>query len=76
TGLYLALATLAFAVIMDRMIFQADFAFGFNGSLSAERLSILGYQVDSTAGYVWVMAVFFVLMGLALLVVRAGPLGR
>ncbi len=32
TGLYLALATLAFASIMDKMVFQADFAFGFNGT--------------------------------------------
>ena len=76
TGLYLALATLAFAVIMDKMIFQADFAFGFNGSLTAERLSILGFQVESTRAYVWVMALFFVIMGLALLTVRSGPLGR
>ncbi len=76
TGLYLALATLAFAVIMDKMIFQADFAFGFNGSLNAERLSILTFQVESTSAYVWVMALFFVVMGLGLLVVRAGPLGR
>ena len=36
TGLYLALATLAFASIMDKMVFQADFAFGFNGMLPAE----------------------------------------
>ena len=36
TGLYLALATLAFASIMDKMVFQADFAFGFNGTLPAE----------------------------------------
>ena len=34
TGLYLALATLAFASIMDKMVFQADFAFGFNGTLA------------------------------------------
>ena len=42
TGLFLALATLAFASIMDKIIFQADLAFGFNGLLPAERLSLLG----------------------------------
>lgn len=76
TGLYLALSTLAFGVLMDKLVFQADFAFGFNGTLGAERLSILGRSVDSTGGYVLVMAVFFVLMGIALLLLRRGVLGR
>ena len=76
TGLYLALATLAFASIMDKMLFQADFAFGFNGTLQAERLSILGRSITSTGGYVFVMAVFFVVMGILLLLVRRGVVGR
>ena len=76
TGLYLALATLAFATIMDKMVFQADFAFGFNGTLGAERLSILGRPVSSDGGYVFVMAVFLVVMGLLLLVLRRGVVGR
>lgn len=76
TGLYLALATLAFAVIMEKMLFQAEFAFGFNGTLPAERLSILGQSITSTGGYVFVMAVFFVLMGFVLLLVRRGVVGR
>jgi branched-chain amino acid transport system permease protein len=76
TGLYLALSTLAFASIMDKMLFQADFAFGFNGTLGAERLSILGRSISSTGGYVFVMAVFFVLMAFLLLLVRRGVVGR
>ncbi len=42
TGLYLALSTLAFGLLMDKMVFQSSFAFGFNGTLEAERLSLLG----------------------------------
>ncbi|WP_121257890.1 ABC transporter permease [Nocardioides ferulae] len=76
TGLYLALSTLAFGVLMDKMIFQAEFAFGFNGTLQAERMSILGLQVASTAGYVLLMAGFLVAMALALLWMRRGVLGR
>jgi branched-chain amino acid transport system permease protein len=76
TGLYLALATLAFASIMDKMVFQADFAFGFNGVLPAKRLSILGASVSSTGGYVVVMAVFLVLIGWAVLLLRRGVVGR
>ena len=44
TGLYLALATLAFAFIMDKVVFQANFMFGFNGSLNAKRMSLFGYD--------------------------------
>jgi branched-chain amino acid transport system permease protein len=76
TGLYLALATLAFASIMDKMVFQAEFAFGFNGTLPAARLSLLGHSVSSTGGYVFVMAVFLVLTGWAVLLLRRGTVGR
>lgn len=76
TGLYLALSTLAFGVLMDKLVFQADFAFGFNGTLSAQRLTVLGYEFSSTGRYVLVMTAFFVLMSLALLLLRRGVLGR
>jgi branched-chain amino acid transport system permease protein len=76
TGLYLALATLAFASIMDKMVFQSSYAFGFNGTLPAERMSILGRSIESTSAYVFVMAVFFVLVSLLLLAVRKGVIGR
>jgi branched-chain amino acid transport system permease protein len=76
TGLYLALATLAFAAIMDKMLFQAEFAFGFNGVLPAKRLSILGTSISSTGGYVLVMAVFLVLTAWAVLLLRRGVVGR
>ncbi|TWG95119.1 branched-chain amino acid transport system permease protein [Nocardioides sp. J9] len=76
TGLYLALSTMAFAVLMDKMIFQADYAFKFNGTLATERLSILGVQIGSDTSYVWFMVLAFVVMGLFLLWLRRGPLGR
>jgi branched-chain amino acid transport system permease protein len=76
TGLYLALSTLAFGVLMDKLVFQADFAFGYNGTLSADRLTLLGRSFDSTGSYVLVMTVFFVLMALFLLVLRRGVIGR
>ena len=76
TGLYLALATLAFASIMDKVVFQAGWAFGFNGLLPAGRLSFVGHAVSSTGGYVFLMAVFLVLVGWAVLLLRRGAVGR
>ena len=76
TGLYLALSTMAFAVLMDKMIFQADFAFKFNGTLSAERLSVLGFRIEKDTSYVWFMALSFVVLALLVLVLRRGAFGR
>ncbi|WP_235738600.1 branched-chain amino acid ABC transporter permease [Nocardioides alcanivorans] len=76
TGLYLALATLAFGVLMDKMIFQEEWAFGFNGTLPAERLSVLGVKIETTSGYVLVMVLFLVLMSVGVLALRRGVVGR
>jgi branched-chain amino acid transport system permease protein len=76
TGLYLALSTLAFGVLMDKLVFQASFAFGFNGSLPAERLSILGVTVTDGGTYVLLMTIVFVAMAVALIQLRRGRLGR
>jgi len=76
TGLYLALATLAFGVLMDKLVFQADFAFGYNGTLAADRFTLLGRSFDTTGSYVVVMSVFFVAMAIGLLMLRRGVLGR
>jgi branched-chain amino acid transport system permease protein len=76
TGLYLALATIAFGQLMDKLVFQADWMFGYGGSLQAERVSLFGYDFTDTGPYVFLMVVVFVIVGVALLVLRRGPIGR
>jgi len=76
TGLYLALSTLAFGQLMDKLVFQAPFVFGFNGSLNAQRVTILGLRVGTERGYLVLIAVVFVLMAIALLALRRGRVGR
>lgn len=76
TGLYLALSTLAFAELMDKLIFQASFAFKFNGTLEAQRMSFLGIQVTDTGAYTLMMVVFFALVAIGVLTIRRGRLGR
>ncbi len=76
TGLYLALATLAFAQVMDKLVFQAEWAFQFNGTLTAERMSLLGFRFSDTGAYVVLMTLFFVGVSVALLALRRGSLGR
>jgi len=77
TGLYLALATLAFAVLVDKVYFQAERGFGgFGAVVGAERLSIFGKTIGSTQNYVLMMAVFLVLVGFGILMLRRGVIGR
>ncbi len=76
TGLYLALATLAFGQLMDKLVFTSALAFEFDNPLKAERLTILGYKFDSYPSYVSLMTVFFVLVALVVVAVRRGRLGR
>jgi branched-chain amino acid transport system permease protein len=76
TGLYLALATLAFAQLMDKLIFQASFAFEIGNPLAARRASILGLDFNGTGEYTVLMTIFFVLIAFAVIAVRRGRLGR
>ena len=77
TGLYLALSTLAFGLLMDKLVFQASFAFGFNGTLDRRAALDRSASTSTPPGrYVVLMTAFFVLMGFALLALRAGVLGR
>lgn len=75
TGLYLALATAAFAVFMDRMVFNQQKVFT-NGSLEVGRLDIFGISFDSNDAYMVLLAIMFGLMGLLVIGVRRGPFGR
>jgi branched-chain amino acid transport system permease protein len=76
TGLYLALATLAFGQLMDYLVFNANFMFGYGGQLNAKRVSLFGYDFSDTGAYVVLMVAVFVLLALGLLAIRRGPIGR
>lgn len=76
TGLYLALATLAFAQLMDKLVFQASFAYEIGNPLSAEPVSILGLQFSGKGEYTVLMTIFFVLIAFLVIAVRRGRLGR
>lgn len=76
TGLYLALATLAFGQLMDKLVFGADWMFGYGGSMTVKRVSILGYDFSSPRSYVFLMLAAFIVVGIGLLALRRGPVGR
>jgi len=76
TGLYLALSTLAFAELMDQVVFSANWAFQPGGTLTAKRASILGISFGDMASWVFLMLIGLLVVGMIVLALRRGPLGR
>ncbi|MBI2168042.1 MAG: ABC transporter permease [Actinobacteria bacterium] len=75
-GLYLALATMAFAVMAREMIFVDKRFFGFNSSLPVGRLDLGPISFDGEVAYMLLLAVVFGLVGVFVLWIRRGPFGR
>jgi branched-chain amino acid transport system permease protein len=75
-GLYLALATLAFASAMDNAFFPWSAVFGFDGSVPIARPSVFGLHVNGDKAFVIFLAVVFALLSMGLLAMRRGPFGR
>jgi branched-chain amino acid transport system permease protein len=76
TGLYLALATIAFGQLMDNLVFKSNALYGFGKFLRVKRVSLFGYDFESTGTYVFFMVGVFVLLAVGLLALRRGPVGR
>ena len=75
-GLYLALATLAFAQGMDLIFFQNDKVFSFGGKLDVGRVHLPGLSFGGDRSFVILLAVLFAVTGAAVLALRRGPFGR
>lgn len=75
-GLYLALATLAFAVLMDNVFFIHEDVFGNLGAVRVERLQIGGVSFAGERAYFVLLATVFAAAAVGLLALRRGSFGR
>ncbi|MCU1590121.1 MAG: amino acid/amide transporter rane protein 2, family / amino acid/amide transporter [Frankiales bacterium] len=73
-GLYLALATFAFASAADLVFFNR--VFGAGGSLDVPRLHLPGVSFKSGEAYLVLLAVVFVACSVLVLAIRRGRYGR
>ena len=71
-GLYLALTTMAFAVMLDKMFFNKTYGFGFGGSIQVPRPSLF----EGEQAFMVFMAIAFGAMGVMVLAIKRGPFGR
>ena len=76
SGLYLALATLAFALIMDDIVFnRADVSGGLTG-ITVPRPQIFGVSFSGRASLYELVVVVFGVVAVIAYAVRLGPIGR
>jgi branched-chain amino acid transport system permease protein len=75
-GLYLALATLAFASAMDTAFFANQHTFGTSGSLEVGRISLFGLSLKSNRTYLVFLCAVFALISIGLLALRRSTYGR
>ena len=74
-GLYLALATAAFAVFMEKMFFNQSIILP-NASLNIPRLDLFGVSFDGDKAHLVLLSVVFGLVSLFLVYLRRGEFGR
>jgi branched-chain amino acid transport system permease protein len=74
-GLYLALATAAFAVMMDNLVFNQNAVMP-NGSLAVGRLDVLGLSFDDDRAHLVLIGVVFGVVATLLVWMRNRPFGR
>ncbi|MCA1833380.1 MAG: ABC transporter permease [Actinomycetota bacterium] len=75
-GLYLALSTMAFAVLMDKMVFSNEHVFGNLGALNIPRLDLLGVSFDGERAYMILLSIMFGVFGTIVIAIRRGRFGR
>jgi branched-chain amino acid transport system permease protein len=75
-GLYLALATLAFAVLMDNVFFIRSDVFGNLGAVRVQRLEVAGISFAGERAYFVLLASVFAAIAVGLLALRRGSFGR
>lgn len=74
-GLYLALATAAFAVMMDQLFFNQNL-FLPNGNRSVPRVDIAGVSTDGETAHLVFVGVVFCLVATLVLAIRRSEFGR
>jgi branched-chain amino acid transport system permease protein len=75
-GIYLALSTLAFAILMDSLVFGNRSVLGGGTTLAVPRPSLFGVNLDGERAFFVVMMVFAVLYANIFLAVRRSTFGR
>lgn len=76
SGIYLAILTFGFGLLMQRTVFTSDLMFGVGGNMQIARPKLFGLDTDSDKGYYYTALIISVLcLGVVVLTMRS-RLGR
>ncbi len=75
SGIYLALATLAFAYFVEKVVFPQRLLFP-TATKPVKRLNLFGLSLDDDRAYMVFLAVVFGLLTVGIVLLRLGPFGR
>jgi branched-subunit amino acid ABC-type transport system permease component len=76
SGVYLALATFAFAILMENLVYRTFLMFGSQGHRVAGRPALPGLDLGSDTRYFYVVVIITLMGAAALLLVHRSRLGR
>jgi branched-chain amino acid transport system permease protein len=76
SGLYLALATLAFALVMDNVVFNRSDVSGGQTGITVARPHFFGMSFTGRAAMYELVVVVFALVAIVAYALRQGPIGR
>jgi branched-chain amino acid transport system permease protein len=76
SGLYLALATMAFALTVDTMVFSIRRISGGSTGMTIPRPSIFGFSLASTTRFYYLAVVVFAVFAIGAAFFQRGPVGR
>jgi branched-chain amino acid transport system permease protein len=76
SGLYLGLATLAFAVLMDNVFFTSDSVMGSGGTVSVGRPDLFGFRFDGDRSFDLLLAAVLALCIIGVGAIRRQAFGR
>ncbi len=74
-GIYVAVATFGFGIVMQQVFYGTPFMFGDVQQIAVPRPVILGIDFTTSRGYYYLCLIVAVLMGAAVLLVRRSRLG-
>lgn len=75
-GIYLAIATLAFGLIVEEVFARWESVTGGNGGLMVPGPKLFGYRLGATADFYWVALITCVIVTLGVLNLLRSPTGR
>ncbi len=76
SGLYLALATLAFALVMDNVVFNRNDVSGGLTGITVPRPQFLGLSFTGREAFYELVVIVFALVAIVAYALRQGPVGR